>query len=44
VGLKEPPPKRMALHEVLQRLILIGVRLPPAVPMIQPAPPRRCGR
>jgi hypothetical protein len=39
VGLKEPPRKRMALHEALQRLILIGVRLPPAVSMTQPAPP-----
>jgi hypothetical protein len=40
VGAKEPRRRRKAFHETVQRLLLIGVHLPPAAPLIQPPPPQ----
>ncbi len=39
VGVKKHLPRRMALHEALQRLLLVGVRMPPSAPAVQPPPP-----
>jgi hypothetical protein len=39
VGLKEHTPRRMGLHDAIVRLLLFGVQLPPAAPMVQAPPP-----